>query len=132
MNQISPDARLAVGLVVLVLAVTFISAMNRDTGEQPPAYASNSSQPDGTLALSRWLDKVGYDVSNRVGFEFEPPDNAALIATAAATVPARTTLQFVTGDMVAISSSCCYRGAGRTRSSHGLSASTHRAAASGR
>jgi hypothetical protein len=80
MIRISRDGWLGIGLVALMLAVTFAAAQPQNQAEGPPPYASFSSAPDGTLALARWLDELGYDVSSDVDFEFEPPEDTAVIA----------------------------------------------------
>ena len=79
MNRLSRDAWLAIGLLTLLAAVTFTAAFQQTQPPKPPPYASTSAAPDGTLALSRWLTRLGYDVSTQAEDTFEPPGDAALI-----------------------------------------------------
>lgn len=87
MNRLSRDAWLAIGLVVLLLGVTFAAGLQQTQQEKPPPYASFSAAPDGTLALARWLAQIGFSVSSDVHSAFQPPDNAALIVVLEPTEP---------------------------------------------
>ncbi|MEO8084896.1 MAG: DUF4350 domain-containing protein [Ardenticatenales bacterium] len=69
MTPLSDSARLSRGatllLVGLLTALVLATAVFGGGGEAEvrPAYALDSAQPDGLLALSRWLTGLGYDAA---------------------------------------------------------------------
>lgn len=79
MKQPSRDTLLALGLILLLLALTSLAALwqARQGIDQPP-LASFSNQPDGARALRLWLEGEGYRVlDERPGF-FSGPSEAQL------------------------------------------------------
>ena len=79
MRRISPDAWLAGGLFISLLAITFLTAAGRISEEVAPSLASYSAQPDGAKALRLWLAEMGYEVSDKTLAHFRPPEDTALI-----------------------------------------------------
>lgn len=78
--KLSRDAWLALGLLLGLTAVTLLATIQdvRSRTIHPP-LTSFSTQPDGARALWLWLEKLGYEPSDRVRATFAIPDGAALL-----------------------------------------------------
>jgi hypothetical protein len=72
--HLSRDSWLAIGLFVLLAIISAVSIYQQTTDAEKPALTSFSTQPDGARALWLWLDKLGYNVSDRVGVSFSIPE----------------------------------------------------------
>ena len=64
MIRLSRDAWLAIGLVAVLIVITVGAALLTPSKATPPPLASDSSAPDGALALNLWLEKLGYAVND--------------------------------------------------------------------
>ncbi len=62
--NLSRDSWLAVGLIVLFAVVGTLAAVQQTQEQAPPPLASFSDAPNGTLALSEWLDALDYTVAD--------------------------------------------------------------------
>ncbi len=78
MIRLSRDHLLALGLLVVLVIVTFITGFRKPGDEQPPPYASFSSTPNGAHALMLWLQALGYTVSNASDDAFVLPKDVAV------------------------------------------------------
>ncbi|MEZ4511835.1 MAG: DUF4350 domain-containing protein [Chloroflexota bacterium] len=78
--KLSRDSWLALGLFVVLTAVTIIATIQdvRSKTIHPP-LTSFSTQPDGARAFWLWLDALGYQPSDRVRATFVIPDDTALL-----------------------------------------------------
>lgn len=77
MNRRRRDNLLAIGLFFMMGAVIVVATIQQIRAETvDPPLASFSMQPDGTLALSRWLDRLGFTTSGEVDAVFTVPDTA--------------------------------------------------------
>ena len=56
MKRLSPDVRLGIGIILLLVVVATFAALQRGTGESYPALSTLSSAPDGALALKLWVE----------------------------------------------------------------------------
>lgn len=81
------DSLVAVGLLVMLVAVAIIAAIQQ--AEQPlaPILASFSAQPNGAKALRLWLDELGLENSNEAVSVFEVPDGVRLLLILEPTMP---------------------------------------------
>jgi hypothetical protein len=79
MARPSRDTVLAVGLLLLLLAVTVLAAIAESRDEASlPDLASFSNGPTGARALRLWLEEEGYETSDESGAVFAVPAAAAL------------------------------------------------------
>jgi hypothetical protein len=79
MKRLSRDARLGIGILILLVAVTVFAATQKQTEQIHPRLSSASSAPDGALALKLWVEKLGYTVNDNVLTNFVPPANASIL-----------------------------------------------------
>lgn len=79
MRRLSRDAWLGIGLLVSLLALTFVAAFSEASEGNAPALASFSAQPNGAKALKLWLAELGYQVDETVLSRYEPPEEVSLI-----------------------------------------------------
>jgi len=79
MKNLSRDARLGLGIVLLLVIVTAFAATQRRTQVQYPSLSIRSATPDGALALKLWLQALHYDVDEQVLAEFDPPRNTDIL-----------------------------------------------------
>ncbi len=79
MKALSRDARLGIGVLLLLVVITAFAATQKNTQQQYPALSSLSSAPDGARALKLWVQELKYDVDEQVLTDFEPPENAAIL-----------------------------------------------------
>jgi Domain of unknown function (DUF4350) len=75
----SRDAKLGIGLVLLLVLVTALAATQQETQQQYPKLSSLSSAPDGAQALKLWVQELKYDVDEQVLADFAPPEEAAIL-----------------------------------------------------
>lgn len=69
--KLSRDALLAIGILLALVIVTSLAAIQR-TDENNIPYLSTSSEPNGTLALSLWLNELGYQTADAFTLSFDP------------------------------------------------------------
>ena len=79
MKNISPDTKLAIGILVALVLVTIFAAGQQDTQQQYPPLSSLSAGPDGALALKLWFKELGYRVDEQVLSSFIPPEDASVL-----------------------------------------------------
>lgn len=79
MKRPSTDTLLALGLILLLVAVTTVATywQTRQAAEQP-VLATFSNRPDGARALRLWLEEMGYAVTTDTAAVFQLPDEADL------------------------------------------------------
>ena len=87
MRRFSRDTWLAIGLLIILLLTTIAAAIQQTKEPPKPPLASFSNTPNGTRALSLWLESLGYTVSSPVAEAFHPPEDASLIFLLAPTMP---------------------------------------------
>jgi hypothetical protein len=76
--KFSRETWLALGLVLLLILVTAGAALQQSQTADIP-YLSNSSLPDGALALKLWLSELDYHVIDTVAVDFFVPQEADLV-----------------------------------------------------
>jgi hypothetical protein len=79
MRSLSRDAKLSIGILILLVAVTIFAAVQKKTEQQYPALSSISSAPDGALALKLWVKDLRYPVDEAVLESFAPPRDASIL-----------------------------------------------------
>lgn len=79
MIRLSRDSWLAIGLVVVLAAVTVAAALQQTREMEPPPLASFSSAPNGARALFLWLGELGYIVSGDALEVFDIPEDVKLL-----------------------------------------------------
>jgi hypothetical protein len=79
MKSLARDAKLSIGILVLLVAVTILAAVQKKTEQQYPALSSISSAPDGALALKLWVKDLQYPVDEAVLESFIPPRDASIL-----------------------------------------------------
>ncbi len=76
--RLARDSWLAIGLVILLSAITVAAAYQQNKSQTIP-YTSTSAAPDGTLALKLWLAELGYQPLEESPTVFQPPQEVKLI-----------------------------------------------------
>ncbi len=79
MKRPHSDTWLALGLILLMAVVLFAAALRQVEEPQAPALASFSNAPNGTRALSLWLEKLNFQVNDRAGSTYFVPADTALV-----------------------------------------------------
>jgi hypothetical protein len=79
MKNLSRDAKLSVGILILLVLVTTFSATQRQTKQEYPRLSSLSSTQDGALALKLWVKDLQYEVDESVLENFVPPEQARIL-----------------------------------------------------
>ena len=79
MKNLSRDAKLSIGILVLLVVVTIFAAAQKQTQQQYPKLSSISSAQDGALALKLWLKELHYGVDETVLEAFVPPKQASIL-----------------------------------------------------
>ena len=79
MKRLSPDLKLGLGIILLLVIVTTFAALQRGTDETYPTLSSVSSAPDGALALKLWVKELKYNVNEQVLANFVPPAEASIV-----------------------------------------------------
>lgn len=76
--KFSRDTWLGIGIILVLMLVTSLSALQNADEDQTP-YLSTSSAPNGTLALSLWLNELGYETAEAFSFSFAPTSDVKII-----------------------------------------------------
>ena len=79
MKNLSPDLKLGIGIILLLLVVTTLAVLQRGSEETFPTLSSISSAPDGALALKLWVKELQYKVDEQVLTTFAPPEDASIL-----------------------------------------------------
>lgn len=79
MKALSRDAKLGIGLVLLLVFVTVLAATQKEVQQEYPKLSSLSSAPEGALALKLWVQALRYDVDEQALAEFVPPQEASIL-----------------------------------------------------
>jgi len=79
MKTLSRDARLGIGILLLLVIVTAFAAVQGQTGPEYPELSTLSSAPDGALALKLWVEELNYSVEEQVLANFAPPENTSIL-----------------------------------------------------
>ena len=74
--KVRRETVLMVGLVLILILVTGAAALFQASQNEQPPLSSNSSAPDGALAIRRWLSEFDYQVINQSGDRFVVPADA--------------------------------------------------------
>lgn len=76
----SRDSWLAIGLFAFMALITIVAAVQQVRSQiVDPPLSSFSTQADGALGLFRWLDEIGFSVSDTVDSTFAIPENSDLV-----------------------------------------------------
>ena len=79
MKTLSRDARLGIGVILLLVVITTFAALQRGTEEQYPKLSSLSPAPNGALALKLWVKGLQYQVDEDVLANFAPPEDTSIL-----------------------------------------------------
>ncbi|MFT3892373.1 MAG: DUF4350 domain-containing protein [Anaerolineales bacterium] len=79
MKRLSPDVKLGIGVILLLVVVSTFVALQRRTEETYPTLSSISSAPDGALALKLWVKELKYNVNDDVLASFAPPKGTSIV-----------------------------------------------------
>jgi hypothetical protein len=79
MKNLSPDLKLGIGIILLLVVVTTFAVLQRGSQETFPPLSSISSAPDGALALKLWVKELRYNVDEQVLTTFAPPQDASIL-----------------------------------------------------
>lgn len=79
MKNLSRDAKLGIGVMLMLVIITVFAATQRRTDQRYPRLSTLSSTPDGALALKLWVEKLQYKVDEQVLTNFSPPKNASIV-----------------------------------------------------
>lgn len=79
MIKLTRDHLLALGLLALLITITFVAGFLTPDLRQLPPYASFSNTQEGTRALMLWLQELGYTVSGESEGVFSVPKNTAVM-----------------------------------------------------
>jgi len=79
MKNISRDAKLAIGILILLMIFTAFAAVQKGTKEEYSRLSSLSPAPDGALALKLWVQELQYDVHEDILASFAPPENTSIL-----------------------------------------------------
>src|SRR5512146_1879413 len=93
MKNLSRDARLLIGILTVLVIITVLAALQRQTEQQNPTLSSLSSAPDGALALKLWIKELRYNVDEQVLANFIPPKNDSILFMLEPLFPTETELQ---------------------------------------
>lgn len=69
--KLSRDTWLGIGILLTLVLVTSLAAFQQSDDDVLP-YLSTSPAPDGTLALSLWLEELGYQTADAFALSFNP------------------------------------------------------------
>ncbi len=73
------DAKLAIGILLVLVIVTAIAAIQGQSGPEYPKLSSLSSAPNGALALKLWVKELHYNVDEQVLASFILPKNTSIL-----------------------------------------------------
>jgi len=79
MKKLPRDAKLGIGIILLLVVITAVAALQRGTEETYPALSSVSPAPDGALALKWWVEELKYEVDEQVLMNFAPPGGTSIV-----------------------------------------------------
>jgi hypothetical protein len=79
MKNLSRDARLGIGIVLLLVIVSAFAATQRKTEQEYPKLSSISPAPNGALALKLWVKELQYNVDEQVLTNFAPPEDSSIL-----------------------------------------------------
>lgn len=79
MKTLTRDAKLGIGVIVLLVIITVLTAAQEESQRQYPRLSSLSSAPDGALALKLWMQELHYNVNEQVLADFAPPENTSIL-----------------------------------------------------
>ena len=79
MKNLTRDAKLAIGILILLIIVTGFAAVQKGTQQEYPKLSSLSPATNGALALKLWLKELQYGVDEAVLTSFAPPTNASIL-----------------------------------------------------
>src|SRR5678815_371286 len=79
MKNLSRNAKLGIGIVLLLVILTAFAALQRKTAAQYPKLSTISTTPDGALALKLWVKGLKYSVDEAVLTDFAPPKNTSIL-----------------------------------------------------
>jgi hypothetical protein len=79
MKNLSPDLKLGIGVILLLVVVTTFAVLQRGNEETFPTLSSASSTPDGALALKLWVRELKYKVDEEVLANFAPPKDSSIL-----------------------------------------------------
>lgn len=90
--KLARDGWLAIGLFVVLAAITIFAAVRDVQAPSLPRLASESNAPEGARALWLWLEQLGYQVTRESPASFRVADEADLLLVLEPTFP------FASGD----------------------------------
>jgi hypothetical protein len=93
MKNLSRDAKLLIGILIVLILITVLAALQRQTEQQNPTLSTLSSAPDGALALKMWIKELHYTVDEQVLANFLPPKNASILFMLEPLFPTETEMQ---------------------------------------
>ena len=76
---LSRDAKLGIGLVLLLVVITVLAATQEQTQQEFPVLSTRSSAPDGALALKLWVQELQYAVDEQTLASFAPPEDTSIL-----------------------------------------------------
>jgi len=79
MKNLPRDTKLAIGILLLLVAATALAAVQKQTGPEYPTLSSLSPAPDGALALKLWVKELQYNVDEQVLANFTAPENTSIL-----------------------------------------------------
>lgn len=79
MKTLPRDAKLLIGILLLLVTVTVFAATQQKSEQTYPVLSSLSSAPDGALALKLWMRELKYNVAEDVLANFAPPKNTSIL-----------------------------------------------------
>ena len=95
MKSLSRDTKLVIGILVLLVTVTVLAALQKQTQQQYPALSTISSAPNGALAFKLWVQDLHYNVDEAVLENFIPPQNASILFVLEPLFPAEEEVQAI-------------------------------------
>ena len=79
MKTLSRDAKLGIGILILLVIVTVLAATQKQTEQEYPRLSTQSSAPDGAMALKLWVEALEYPVYDDALEKFSPPPNTSIV-----------------------------------------------------
>ena len=79
MKKLSPDVKLGIGIILLLVIITTFAVLQRGTKKVYPTLSSISPAPDGALALKLWVEELKYGVDDEVLTNFAPPKDTSIV-----------------------------------------------------
>jgi hypothetical protein len=95
MKNLSRDAKLAIGILIVLMVVTIFAAMQKQTQQEYPMLSSFSSAPDGALALKLWVKELQYNVDEQVLANFIVPKNVSILFMLEPFLPTESDMQAI-------------------------------------